>query len=86
MHRMVDAQRRERNVIVAEVARIKGLMPLLMKRRNGYNWSRAERVELHDQLSALAHLSPYLFVQGCVFAVNPLHNCDLRSILRLRRT
>lgn len=59
---MLAAQKREREAIVLEAAKVKGLMPLLMKRRNGGRWSRAERQALHDQMRALAYLSPYLVV------------------------
>lgn len=62
VHKMLAAQRREHIVVLAEFVKIKGLMPLLMKRRNGGTWSRAERIELEEQLRALAHLSPYLFI------------------------
>lgn len=60
--KMLAAQQRERQHILAATTRIKGLMPLLMKRRNGSRWSVAERAELHEQLRALGHLSPYLVV------------------------
>ena len=59
---MLMAQERERQLIVAELAKIRGLMPLLMRQRNGGRWSRVERELLMEQLSALANLSPYLFV------------------------
>lgn len=62
IHKMLDAQKRERDVILSEFVKIRGLMPLLMKHRNGDNWSRAERVLLQEQLRALAHVSPYLVV------------------------
>lgn len=62
VHKMLDAQKRERNVVLSEFVKVKGLMPLLMKHRNGDTWSRAERIELQEQLRALAYLSPYLFV------------------------
>ncbi|MDO8959781.1 MAG: hypothetical protein Q7U85_08620 [Rhodocyclaceae bacterium] len=62
VRRMLEAQQRERRQITAELVKIKGLMPLLMKRRNGVNWSSGERRELLQQLRALAHLSPYLVV------------------------
>lgn len=60
--KMLEAQKRERTVVLSEFVKIKGLMPLLMKHRNGDTWSRAERIELQEQLRALAHLSPYLFI------------------------
>ncbi|MCX7170343.1 MAG: hypothetical protein NTY41_08650 [Proteobacteria bacterium] len=59
---MLDAQLRERKQITARAIRVKGLMPLLMKPRNGQRWTRSERDELHEQLRALMHLSPYLVV------------------------
>ena len=62
VHKMLAAQKRERDVILGEFVKIRGLMPLLMKRRNGDIWTRAERIELQEQLRALAHLSPYLVV------------------------
>lgn len=62
VRRMLEAQQRERRQITQELSRIKGLMPLLMKRRNGGNWTVDERHQLIEQLYALAHLSPYLVV------------------------
>ncbi len=59
---MLDAQQRERQQITRELTKIKGLMPLLMKRRNGGRWSIDERHELIEQLHAFAHLSPYFVV------------------------
>jgi hypothetical protein len=59
---MLEAQQRERQQITRELAKVKGLMPLLMKRRNGGSWTVDERHELIEQLHALAHLSPYMFV------------------------
>jgi hypothetical protein len=59
---MLEAQKRERRLLVVEFSQIKGLMPLLMKRRNGGRWTRDERNALQDQMQALAHLSPYLLV------------------------
>ncbi|MDP1526973.1 MAG: hypothetical protein Q8M20_14255 [Rhodocyclaceae bacterium] len=59
---MLEAQQRERQQITRELAKIKGLMPLLMKRRNGGRWTVDERHELIGQLHAMAYLSPYLFV------------------------
>ncbi len=61
-HRILDAQRREQRLILAELGKIKSFMPLLMKRRNGGAWSGAERHQLHQQLRALAYLSPYLLI------------------------
>ncbi|BBI99841.1 hypothetical protein FGKAn22_15340 [Ferrigenium kumadai] len=39
---------------------MRGLMPLLMKHRNGERWSEEERAVLLRDLRALSNLSPYL--------------------------
>ncbi|MFA7269500.1 MAG: hypothetical protein WC073_09170 [Sterolibacterium sp.] len=62
LRKILDAQLRERKQITAEAIRVRGLMPLLMKPRNGKRWTHGERDELHAQLRALMHLSPYLLV------------------------
>ena len=62
VHKMLAAQKRERQQVLSEVARIKGFMPLLMKHRNGQRWSPMDRAELTEQLKAVAHLSPYLVI------------------------
>ena len=62
VHKMLAAQKRERQQVLSELARIKGFMPLLMKHRNGQRWSSSDRAELTEQLKAAAHISPYLVV------------------------
>ena len=37
-----------------------GLMPLLMKQRDGYRWTETDRREIRMHLRNLASLSPYL--------------------------
>lgn len=59
---IVEAQIRERERLIAAITKVKGLMPLMMKPRNGMRWTAEERVELLAQLRALMHLSPYLAV------------------------
>lgn len=54
------AQQREREHILREVLNAKGLMPLLMKQRNGNRWTTEERRELKDRLNSLSQISPYL--------------------------
>ena len=39
---------------------MRGLMPLLMKNRNGGAWTPAEKAELLGQLRTLSRISPYL--------------------------
>lgn len=67
---MLEAQRRERDFVLQEVLKVKGLMPLLMKQRNGDRWTEGERRQLLDNLRALTRLSPYLItmaVPGSLF-------------------
>ncbi len=46
--------------MLVELTATRGLMPLLMKARNGESWSAEERRILIEHLRRLAHLSPYL--------------------------
>lgn len=57
-----DLQERERKRLLGEAVQIKGLMPLLMKKRNGQQWSREDKAELHVHFRRLSALSPYLVV------------------------
>lgn len=57
---MMDLERRERTRIVDEVMQVRGLMPLLMKPRNGQPWTRSDRVEIQRHVRRLAVVSPYL--------------------------
>jgi len=57
---MLSSQRREVRRVVAELMVTRGLMPLLMKSRNGGSWTSVEKDELLSHLRRMAHLSPYL--------------------------
>jgi hypothetical protein len=57
-----DLQERERKRLLAEAVQVKGLMPLLMKHRNGQRWTTEERAELRAHFRRLSELSPYLVV------------------------
>jgi hypothetical protein len=57
-----DLQERERKRLLAEAVQIKGLMPLLMKHRNGQRWTGEDRAELRAHFRRLSELSPYLVV------------------------
>lgn len=59
---LVLSQRREIRRILAELMVTRGMMPLLMKARNGGQWTPAEKEELLGHLRRMAHLSPYLIV------------------------
>lgn len=53
---------RERDRIRAEIQSVQGLLPLLMKQRNGGRWTAEERAQLRAHLRSLTSLSPYLMV------------------------
>ena len=53
---------REKAFLLSEMVQVKGLMPLLMKRRNKQRWSVEDKAELTVHLKRLSKLSPYLVV------------------------
>lgn len=53
---------REQKHLVAEIVKVRGLMPLLMKPRNGQRWAPEEKRELAVHLRRLSSISPYLVV------------------------
>jgi len=53
-------QETQRLYIHNELFKVRGLIPILMKRRNGEQWSKEERELLLRNLRALSNLSPYL--------------------------
>lgn len=57
---IVLLQRREARRILAELMATRGVMPLLMKARNGEPWSAGEKALLLAHLRRMADLSPYL--------------------------
>ena len=61
-HCFVAPLSRERDRIRSEMQGMQGLLPLLMKQRNGSRWTPAERAQLRSHLRNLTSLSPYLLV------------------------
>ncbi len=57
---IASSQRREARRVLSELLATRGVMPLLMKARNGERWTEAEKAQLIDHLRRMAHLSPYL--------------------------
>jgi hypothetical protein len=53
---------RERRFLLSETVKIKGLMPVLMKRRNKQQWTDEDRAEIRSQLVRISKLSPYLVI------------------------
>lgn len=60
IRRLVAFADRERKHVLAELAQVKGLMPLLMKRRNSSQWTPEDLAEIRAQLTRLRGLSWYL--------------------------
>ena len=58
--RLLKSQQRQAREFVADLVRMRGLMPLLMKHRNGGTWSSDEKAQLLAQLRVLSRVSPYL--------------------------
>jgi uncharacterized Tic20 family protein len=55
-------QETQRLYVYSELSQARGLIPILMKHRNGERWSKEERELLLRDLRALSHLSPYLIL------------------------
>ena len=53
-------QETQRLYIYNELSQVRGLIQILMKHRNGEQWSKEERELLLRDLRALSNLSPYL--------------------------
>jgi len=54
--------RRRRYRLINAITEMTGLMPLLMKQRNGAKWTPQEKRRLHGRLRRLARLSPILIL------------------------
>jgi len=53
---------RERRFLTDEIVQVRGLMPLLMKPRNGQRWTQKDKQELRAHLRRLSSISRYLVV------------------------
>ena len=60
--RMASSQKRQAKDVVADIVRMRQLMPLLMKNRNGGRWTDDEKCELLTQMRIISRVSPYLFL------------------------
>ena len=59
---LLAVQRREVRHAMAELASLKGFMPLLMKARNGGHWTAEEKQQLLEHLRRFSRLSPYFML------------------------
>ncbi|HTQ76685.1 MAG TPA: hypothetical protein VMI15_01555, partial [Burkholderiales bacterium] len=62
LQRVLLLAERERKFLLGELTQVKGLMPMLMRRRNKQKWTREELAAIRAQLRRLTSLSPYLVV------------------------
>ena len=62
VRRAFELAERERRFLLGEMSQVRGLMPVLMRRRNKQKWSQEELAEIRAQLKRLSKLSPYLVV------------------------
>jgi hypothetical protein len=62
MSRLAGSQKRQARELVADIVRMRSLMPLLMKNRNGDRWTAEEKAELLAQMRILSRVSPYLLL------------------------
>lgn len=60
--RFVASQKRQAKDFIVDVLSMRGLMPLLMKHRNGGSWTLDEKAQLLAQLRVLSRVSPYLLL------------------------
>lgn len=74
MRRAFELAERERRFLLSEMAQVKGLMPVLMKRRNKQTWTEEDLAEIRAQVRRISKLSPYLviIVMPGGFAVLPV--------------
>ena len=62
LSRLCAAQREQAREVLGDLLRMRALMPLLMKHRNGGTWTAREKAELLCQLRTLSRVSPYLLL------------------------
>ena len=62
VRRFLDVMERERNSLKFELVQVKGLMPLIMKNRNGERWTEQDKKELATHFKSLSRISRYVAV------------------------
>ncbi|MBC7802366.1 MAG: hypothetical protein H7Y16_00690 [Candidatus Parcubacteria bacterium] len=62
VRRAFELAERERKFLLSEMSQVKGLMPVLMRRRNKQQWTPEELAEIRAHLKRISDLSPYLIV------------------------
>ncbi len=62
IRRAFELAERERKFLLAEMSQVRGLMPILMRRRNKQHWTPEELTEIRAHLKRISELSPYLVI------------------------
>ena len=62
VRRAFELAERERKFLLAEMSQVRGLMPILMRRRNKQRWTPEELAEIRAHLKRISELSPYLVI------------------------
>ena len=62
VRRAFELAERERKFLLAEMGQVRGLIPVLMRRRNKQRWTPEELAEIRAHLRRLSKLAPYLVV------------------------
>ncbi len=60
--RAFELAERERKFLLSEMSQVRGLMPILMRRRNKQQWTPEELAEIRAHLKRISQLSPYLVI------------------------
>ena len=74
VRRAFELAERERKFLLSEMSQVRGLMPILLRRRNKQQWTPEELAEIRAHLWRISKLSPYLviIVMPGGFAVLPV--------------
>ena len=62
VRRAFELAERERKFLLAEMSQVRGLLPILMRRRNKQQWTPEELAEIRAHLRRISELSPYLVI------------------------
>jgi len=62
VRRFLEIMEREKNSLLFELVQVKGLMPLIMKKRNGERWTQQDKGELVAHFKRISRISRYVAV------------------------
>jgi hypothetical protein len=62
VRRFLEILGREKKSLIQELVQVQGLMPLMMKKRNGGRWTQQDKGELVAHFKRLSRISRYVAV------------------------